>query len=112
MEETCPESRIIEVVDGKWNGSWISKAMLLGPAFEWGEEIEVRDFEDSPWIVNKFFAYTRCLISPFTVHGQYFILMMGFFLMLLRVIFLLPVTTAIHLVTGRLWCGTSIIRNG
>lgn len=57
MEKECPDDRIINVKDGRWNGWNISKEMLLGPAFKKGEEIEVRDYYDEAWRIRKFDNY-------------------------------------------------------
>lgn len=60
-EMECPESRIIEVKDGTWRGWHISQDMLLGPAFEWGEMIGVRDCDSDEWLKMPFRGYSCTL---------------------------------------------------
>jgi len=57
MEKECPESRIIEVIDDKWNGYSITPEMLYGPHFDWGEMCEVRDSAYDEWVVQPFHCY-------------------------------------------------------
>lgn len=46
MEELCPLDRVIEVKYGEWEGYDIIPEMLIGPAFEYLEEILVSDEDD------------------------------------------------------------------
>lgn len=57
MEKICPKGRVIEVIDLNWNGFTISEYTLLGPYFEYGEEVEVRDFDEEKWVKDFFYNY-------------------------------------------------------
>ena len=38
----------------------ISENDILGPAFEWNEEINVRDNKEEPWFISRFSNYMLC----------------------------------------------------
>ena len=62
MEERCPESRIIEVIDGVWTDNsgyeWeITPDMLMGPALKYNEPCQARDSDDEPWEDAIFHGY-------------------------------------------------------
>lgn len=61
MEAEIPKDRIINIIDDEWDittgmGSsfMITDEMLVGPAFEWGEEIEVSD-DAKAWYESHYF---------------------------------------------------------
>lgn len=86
MEELLPSNRVIEIERipgpknfGRWQNCSIIPEMLLGPAFEWGEEIEVSDYavewcklyfwgyapdKDGRWAINGSWHYGRRIQKP------------------------------------------------
>lgn len=80
MERNIPDSRIINIIDGKWcymdvYGNHVnievSSNILLGPYFKYGEDCEVSD-DNKAWGTVAFHYYTPgCMYALFTSQGAY-----------------------------------------
>jgi hypothetical protein len=68
MEGICPSNRIITVNNDQWAGFNISPEMLVGPAFEWGEEAEFSDGGIN-WFKHKFLGIAPGVDRPYVTNN-------------------------------------------
>ena len=71
LEKELPKHRIIEIVDGIWNGWFVKPEAILYEWFESGDVVYVRDWGTEEWVKAKYHSYSSVRSSQLVEASGY-----------------------------------------